>query len=89
MSRNFILKASVEAGLQEIRNSAQHNSEVLNQPMRILQIRTNLLNKLVVPDNSDTIEVARKYFEDYGKFVEYIESKTQEFPNIGLHAEEA
>ena len=88
MSRNFILDATIEAALQEIRNSLNHNVDVLNQPMKILQTRTNLMQKLVVPDNSEVIEPVRKYFDEYGKLVDYIEMKTSQFPSIGVYTED-
>lgn len=88
MSRNFILRASVEAGLQEIRNSLNHNVDVLNQPMKILQIRSNLMQKLLVSDNSQVIEPVRKFFKEYSKLVDYIQSRASQFPNIGLYTED-
>ena len=77
----------MDAALQEIRSSLNHNVDVLNQPMKILQTRTNLLQKLVVPDNSYVIPSTREYFKKYGELVDYIQSQPSAFSNIGLHAE--
>ena len=87
MSKYFILSATMDAALQEIRSSLNHNVDVLNQPMKILQTRTNLLQKLVVPDNSYVIPSTREYFKKYGELVDYIQSQPSAFSNIGLHAE--
>ena len=83
-SKTLILGTNIDLAISGLRQIVQANMDYLNRPLLIIQKRYDLMQKLLLPDNSPVAKDAEKYIERLQDLLEYEYSVKKSFPNLGM-----
>ncbi len=83
-SKTVLLKANVDLGISALRELVVNYIDKLNQPLENIQVKYNLMNKLLLPDNSEVIDVAQDFVTKCQELIEYENANSKVYPNIQI-----
>ena len=84
-SKSILLAANIQTVLNGIKEVVTEHVQYLNEPLKIIQVRYDLIKKLQFPETSETIELAENYIKELQKLIEYENNQQADFPYLGMH----
>ena len=83
-SKTLLLGTDIDLAISGLREVVKANIDYLNTPLQVIQVRYNLLKKLLLPDNSKTADKAEEYIEKLQELLEYEHNVENSYPHIGI-----
>ena len=83
-SKTVLLGADIDLGIAGLREIVKANINYLNTPLEVIQKRYELMQKLILPDNSPTIQKAEEYMQALQELLKYEHTARSSHPNIGI-----
>lgn len=83
-SKTLLLGIDIDVAISGLRDVVKANIDYLHMPLQVIQIRYNLLRKLLLPDNSDIAKKAEEYVVKIQDLFEYENNVDSHYPNIGI-----
>ena len=83
-SKTVLLGADIDLGIAGLREVVKANINYLNTPLEVIQKRYELMQKLILPDNSPTAQKAEEYMMALHDLLEYEHTARSSHPNIGI-----
>ena len=83
-SKTLLLGTDIDLAISGLREVVKANIDYLNMPLQVIQVRYNLLKKLLLPDNSKIAAKAEEYIEKLQELLEYEHNVENSYPHIGI-----
>ena len=83
-SKTLLLGTNIDLAISGLREVVRSNIDDLNIPLHVIQIRYNLLEKLILPDDSNIANKAKEYVLKIQDLLEYENNANNHYPNIGI-----
>ena len=83
-SKTLLLGTNFDLAISGLREVVRNNIDDLNIPLHVIQIRYNLLEKLILPDDSNIANKAKEYVVKIQDLLEYENNVNNHYPNIGI-----
>lgn len=84
LSKTIQLGSHVDLASSSLRHVIQDNIDLLQQPLRTIQVEYDLLQKLQLPENSPVIKQAEDFINKLNELLEYENNHVKAYPYIGI-----